>query len=373
MANPKTPKTPKTPPGIKQLPDGRYRLLATTTDPRTKRKLYAERTLDQGATLGQAVDARAEMIAELRSEQTPSRKEAPPTLGVYSRSWLELHAERVQLRTLEVYKTRLVCHILPYLGALPLAEIQRRDLERYLTILETAPLNQKAKRPLGARTQVGVWGLLLDVLRDACVDFNLLDPSRRLKGPRVQVKPAGRALSREQLGAFTRAALDRPLGSGSYVLTLAYTGLRRTEAARLRREDLDLASLDDAWLTVGKSKTLAGQGRRVPLPRICAEALERHLATAPTSPWVWPNKGDASRPMHEASAHYHVEAAGLAAGLGLVSPHDLRRTYTTLANRAGVDRLALQAILGHTNPATTDIYIRTSDEDRRKVLTLLVG
>jgi integrase len=275
---------------------------------------------------------------------------------------LERHAERVGIETLRSYEHRLRLHILPAIGGLPLAEIRRSDLEGFLTTLE--------RGKLAPRSQRKAWSVALDVIRDACVDFGLPDPSQRLGGPRAQPEPAGRALSREELTALTNAALGLAFGASAYVLVLAYTGLRRSEAACLRREDLDLASLDDAWLTVSRSKTRAGKGRRVPVPRPCAEALERHLATAPASPWVWPSKTDRAHHMNAGTGYRWIEAAGRAAGLE-ATPHDLRRTLSTLANRAGVDRLALQAILGHVGHATTDIYIRTSDEDRRKVLRVL--
>ncbi len=367
MADKKNDKTNKTklPPGIKRLSDGRLHVLATATDPRTKRKFYAERTLSAGATLGEAVDLRAQLRAELLGELTPRKKEAPPTLGAYALRWIKARAARVRLVTAKSYERTLSLYVLPRLGDLPVAEIRRSDLEGYAAWLER-------ESGLAIRTQRVAWSKALDLLRDAWEEYDLR-PIGRIKGPQGEPTPAGRALSREELDRLVAEACTRRARHASVVVTLAYTGLRALEVCRLRWCDLRLDDPDDAWLTVNHSKTRGGAGRPVPLPRLAAELLLAHRAEQPASLWVWCCLRDPAQATATQFASDAVISCAKAAGLAHTTPHDLRRTFVTLLDRAGVNRLAVRSLVGHSDDTTTNAYSRPSPADLRGALQVLEG
>ncbi len=210
------------------------------------------------------------------------------------------------------------------------------------------------------------------LLRDAWEEYELR-PIGRLKGPRGVSKPAGRALSREELDLLTQAALGHSSRYGAVVLVLAYTGLRPKEVVMLRRTDLDLADPDNAWIKVGHSKTKKGAGRRLPLPGVAVEALARHIQDSPESPWLFPMLKEPHRPCGTFIATSSVARSSALAGVEDVSPYDLRRTYATMLEQVGVSRSVMRELAGHTRDTTTDLYVRPTDQDKRRALTLIEG
>ncbi len=67
-----------------------------------------------------------------------------------------------------------------------------------------------------------------------------------------------------------------------------------------------------------------------------------------------------TRSLEQAMQKY-VNKAGIG-GQGY-TPHKLRHTMATILAKDGVDLLAIQKILGHENPGTTQIYTHLGDED----------
>ena len=69
----------------------------------------------------------------------------------------------------------------------------------------------------------------------------------------------------------------------------------------------------------------------------------------------------------------HLARASKRAGLPIaVTPRVLRRTVNTLMVNAGIDRLVIRAILGHTSEAMTETYDQAPDREKMAALTRLV-
>ena len=126
---------------------------------------------------------------------------------------------------------------------------------------------------------------------------------------------------------------------------LATTGLRRSEAANLHRDDLD----GDLLRVKGKGNRV----RLVPVPEDVAARIRQArgyvFATRtgrPQSPkWVWER---------------------VTAATGGRTPHSLRHRYATLAYQQSHDLRAVQRLLGHASIATTQLYVGSGlDEARR--------
>ncbi len=142
-------------------------------------------------------------------------------------------------------------------------------------------------------------------------------------------------------------AIGRADARDALMLALAgYCGLRRGEIARLRGEDVT----DGGLIVRGKG----GRDRLVPLPA----AVRAALTGCPTG-WVFPGRFD---------GHMNVDAVGKAMrrALGFASSaHALRHRFATRAYAGTHDLLAVQRLLGHASPATTQIYVAVSDDALR--------
>jgi integrase/recombinase XerD len=182
------------------------------------------------------------------------------------------------------------------------------------------------------------------------------DPSSALPKPRLQ-RPLPRILESGEVEAiFTvieeRAASGEPLALRNLaLLELLYgSGLRATE----------LVSLPRRAVRPGQPfLMLRGKGdkeRLVPVSERAAEAVQKWLAHVPAAcPWLFP-----SGKSHLSRVRLFQLVRGMAALAGIapdrISPHVLRHAFATHLLAGGADLRVLQALLGHADIATTQIY-----------------
>lgn len=144
--------------------------------------------------------------------------------------------------------------------------------------------------------------------------------------------------------AACRGPEDRAL-----LMLLAGLGLRRSEAARVRGEDVT-----DLHITI------VGKGSRVdvlPIDRAFAGVAK----VMPAAGWWFP--GADGGPV----SHHHVARTvariGREAGVGHVTPHQLRRWMATSMSRGGAPLASISRLLRHSSVSTTMIYVRPDDRD----------
>ncbi|KQM18171.1 recombinase XerD [Sphingomonas sp. Leaf24] len=128
------------------------------------------------------------------------------------------------------------------------------------------------------------------------------------------------------------------------------SGLRATELVSLPRG----AIVSDRPYLILKGK--GGRERMVPLSDRARAAVVRWRAHVPAaSPWLFP-----SGKSHLSRMRLYQIVRALAGEAGIspdrISPHVLRHAFATHLLEGGADLRALQAMLGHADIATTEIY-----------------
>lgn len=183
------------------------------------------------------------------------------------------------------------------------------------------------------------------------------DPAELLKAPKIE-KKAPVILSVNEVNAL----LEQP-GKGTpkeirdkAMLELLYaTGIRVSELIRLSMEDLNMQ--------VGYITCRDGQKERmVPFGRNAKQAMVQYLdqgrealLKGKESEWLFTNcNGKAmSRQGFWKIIKCYGEKAGIQAD---ITPHALRHSFAAHLIRGGADIQAVQAMLGHSDSATTQMY-----------------
>jgi integrase/recombinase XerD len=249
----------------------------------------------------------------------------------------------------------------------------RRDLADFLTFLQRRRLRPESVTPeevVGwiaqlrarglaassvARRLSAVRGFYRHQVREGAMGR---DPTEHLDTPRPR-RPLPRALSRDSASALVEAPdTRRPAGvRDRTILELLYaTGMRASECLGLSLEDLNLSA--GYVVCMGKG----GKQRLVPVGAEALEWTRRYLREVRPRDtrrrdcgrlFVNPRGG----PLSRQSLWTLVRRAAAGAGLKRrVSPHMLRHSFASHLLEGGADLRAVQAMLGHADISTTQIY-----------------
>ncbi|MGH2817403.1 MAG: tyrosine-type recombinase/integrase [Actinomycetota bacterium] len=305
-----------------------------------KRRADAERFLAEMTTAkarGAWVDPRAgRKLLEEWAAECMERRDLRPTSAARD----------------EVYMRR---HVLPRFGDVPLARIERRDVQRWV-----GDLSAKGLAPATVRA---CHRLLSGVLAEA-VEERLIpqSPCRGVRLPRIP-RTEQRFLTTEQVERLAESIAPE---YRALIYCAAYLGCRWGELVGLKRENVNLlrreltiqGTLEEVsgGLTyVEETKTKASR-RRLTLPAFLVEILTDHLARAVPSEYVFTGR-DGGLLRRSNFRRRHWKPAGVAAGLTPLRFHDLRHTCAGILIAQGAHPAEIKARLGHTSIKTTmDVY-----------------
>jgi integrase/recombinase XerD len=198
------------------------------------------------------------------------------------------------------------------------------------------------------------------------------DPAAVLEGPR-RSRALPKVLSMDEVTRLLAAA-HAAVGTGEKseraraarlvcLLEVLYaTGLRVSELVALPAA---AARADGDVITVrGKG----GKERLVPLGQAAKDAMRQYRSLqaeqgGADSRWLFPSFGESG---HMTRQHVARELKALAAKAGIeprkISPHVLRHAFASHLLANGADLRIVQALLGHADVSTTQIYTHVLDE-----------
>jgi integrase/recombinase XerD len=210
-----------------------------------------------------------------------------------------------------------------------------------------------------ARALSAVRGLFRFLFAEHIVDE---DPTETLDGPRGRRRLPDVLGQKEVLRLLAAPRRDQPRGSRDAAMleTLYATGLRVSELIALTLDDVNL---DGGYLRA------SGKGRKqrlVPMGEVATAQLReyrdqhrRHFVKQPSERALFlSNRG---KPMTRQAFWKLLRRYAAAAGIDRhLSPHTLRHSFATHLLEGGADLRAVQAMLGHVDISTTQIYTHVS-------------
>lgn len=240
-------------------------------------------------------------------------------------------------------------------GITEVRDVGAPEITDYLIELADARLSARTR----ARALVAVRGWFRYLVAES---HAIIDPTETIDGPRI-----GRKLPEvlgieavERLLAAPPRDTPRGLRDAAMIETLYATGLRVTELVSIKLTEVNLST---GYVRV------TGKGRKqrlVPLGQTAADAIDAYNDDAravfvknPKEKALFlTSRGKAmTRQGFWKLLRRYARAAGIPRN---ISPHQLRHSFATHLIERGADLRAVQAMLGHADISTTQIYTHVS-------------
>ena len=277
-------------------------------------------------------------------------------------TWLR-DERRMAALTVEAYYrdlTDFLSFSSEHLGKLPaladLAAFARGDFRAWMA----ARAGRNLQAASTARALSAIKSFYRLAIRRGLIAETGITALRTPKLPRSLPKPLNAGEALEAVAAVGDLARQDWIGKRDIaVLTLLYgCGLRISEALGLRRGDIPAGTNSEA-MPLLRITGKGGKTRMVPILPVVIEAIRDYLAICPfgaaaDDPLFFGARGGPLQPRLIQGAMQDLRAR-----LGLpetATPHALRHSFATHLLAGGGDLRAIQELLGHASPSTTQRY-----------------
>lgn len=329
---------------------------------------------------GKTRSAVAERLREIRARELHVRPSAEiQTVSNLLRLWLETAAAARlgEGSTLGGYRHH-VGLIEASIGRLRLDRIGPEDIDRYL--MHQATLGYSRATLVRHRSILGQavrWGVRRRYIAWDVVAVAEMPPAAVFESaaPRTKNRRTPRALTADETRRLVDKARSRRNGAG--VILGVTVGMRPGEWSALLWVDLDLergvVHVRRAWKGSGVHRSLGepktkGSVRSVGLPGAVVADLRRHRTSqlaerVAAKDWNADDPGfvfttRTGQPIDAANLRRLVREIAAKAGVGHVTPYDLRHTATSVLSEAGVRNEHLADLLGHVDTRMVERHYR---------------
>jgi len=238
----------------------------------------------------------------------------------------------------------------------PLAELTRADLRKWI-----AELSREGLAPTSvARAVSAARGLFRFLMLDGHIKRH---PTEDLDTPqRFAYLP--QFLTEDEINQLLAApdiATEAGVRDRALLEVMYAAGLRVSELVSLKQSDVDV----QAGLLVCHGK--GSKERQVPLGKSAIQWVQRYSVIRsrygkPSLPQLFVNGG---KPITRQFAWSMIKRYAKKAGVKDISPHTLRHSFATHLLQHGADSRSVQALLGHSDISTTQIYTHITDRHLR--------
>lgn len=166
----------------------------------------------------------------------------------------------------------------------------------------------------------------------------------------------------EKLMAAPDTSTDEGVRDRTLLELMYATGVRVSEVVSLQTSDVDI----HAGLVGCHGK--GNKQRRVPIGKSAIHWVQKYLGVrkklgSETKPQMFLHRGHA---LTRQDAWAIIKKHAVKAGVPDISPHTLRHSFATHLMQHGADSRSVQALLGHSDISTTQIYTHITDLHMRK-------
>ena len=301
---------------------------------------------------------------------TDSNKESrkSPTVALLVDEYIEKWAEP-RKRTWKEDARMLSKDVIPILGRRKAKDIKRRDITLLIDEIVSRGSPIAANRTLRIIKKMFSFAVKRGVLdASPCVEIDT--PAKENRRERV--------LAEDEIKMFWLGLDNAKMSDGTKwaLKLLLITGQRKGEVTQSEWSEIDLKK---GWWTIPTEKSKNERTHRVPLSKMAIDILKQAKELSGDSKWVFPSiKGRCITPRSISRAirnnskkktqgsPKHTPPYGDFFGIEHFTPHDLRRTATSMMTRLGVPELEVSKVLNHAIQTVTGKHYNLYSYDNEK-------
>jgi integrase len=293
-----------------------------------------ERHLEERRLLAEGLDP----MEQRKTDKTAERIASENSFACISARWLEHWQDGKSPRHVDQTRRRLDANILPTLGALPVTDIETRNVVAMVQAVEKRGARDIAKRSLETTGQIFRYAIAHGYAsRNPATEIrpsDILKTSQRVNYARIDAKELPNLL--RQIEVYPGTHVTRLA-----IKLMAMTFVRTTELIEAKWSEFDLAAR--RW-DIPAERMKMRTPHIVSLSRQAIEVLEMLKELTGNTEWVFPGDRNAKKPMSNNTILKGLERMGYK---GKMTGHGFRGLASTILHEQGYAHEHIELQLAH--------------------------